>query len=150
MAIWTWRFVTTFAHLDVHETMGFSKSRQLQCSTGARTVEHIKKYVVLLLHKSCYEPQTFIMFDYYPRIFCIECIWKELFFSKIDLQINTFHLSILRLFNARTHKGLLIYYGTTPFPFAELVSNKRLDEANFDVKTMKIEKWGWSKKQNKR
>ena len=145
MAIWTWRFVTTFAHLDVHETMGFSKSRQLQCST--RAVEHIKKYVVLLLHKSCYEPQTFIMFDYYPRIFCIECIWKELFFSKIDLQINTFHLSI---FNVRIHKGLLIYYGTTPFPFAELVSNKRLDEANFDVKTMKIEKWGWSKKQNKR
>ena len=48
-------------------------------------------------------------------------------------------------------KAFLDLLGNYPFHYLEFVgSNKRLDEANFDVKTMKIEKWGWSKKQNKR
>ena len=48
-------------------------------------------------------------------------------------------------------KAFLDLLGNNPFHYIAFVgSNKRLDEANFDVKTMKIEKWGWSKKQNKR
>ena len=47
-------------------------------------------------------------------------------------------------------KAFLDLLGNYPFHYIIVGYNKRLDEANFDVKTMKIEKWGWSKKQNKR
>ena len=49
------------------------------------------------------------------------------------------------------NKGLSFdLLGNYPFHYIAFVgSNKRLDEANFDVKTMKIEKWGWSKSKTK-
>ena len=136
-------------HLDMaicHDICPFRRTRNngfLQKQTTSRARTHQKICRSLLLHKSCYEPQTFIMS--YPRIFCI---WTIFFKHWLANQYFRFVNSHAFQCNKRLSLDLL---GNYPFPYIAFVGyNKRLDEANFDVKTMKIEKWGWSKKQNKR
>ena len=59
-----------------HDICPFRRTRNngfLQKQTTSRARTHQKICRSLLLHKSCYEPQTFIMS--YPRIFCIWTIF---------------------------------------------------------------------------